>query len=77
MENKMKCFANLYFSIAYNVDCVHVNHIYDNPGFLTCDCVEPSDQCLKDGQCTREPRCVNAGTKFIVSAPYFQNIYLD
>merc|ERR1719242_1370251 len=31
--------------------CEDVNHIHDNPGFYTCDCVAPDDPCLSDEDC--------------------------
>ena len=37
--------------------CVQVNHINDNPGYYTCQCVVESDQCLSDGECVREDNC--------------------
>ena len=35
----------------------YVNHIYDNPGYLTCDYVPVDDPCLIGGECIPEPRC--------------------
>lgn len=40
-------------------DCVPVNHVFDNPGEVTCDCVDPNDPCLSEGQCVEEPACGN------------------
>ena len=39
------------------IGCVNVNHINDKPGYYTCDCVDPSDQCLADGTCVGEDEC--------------------
>jgi len=38
--------------------CVYVNHQYDNPGTLTCDCVEPGDPCFDGQHCVKEPKCI-------------------
>ena len=37
--------------------CLDVNHINDNPGHFTCDCVDSDDPCLADGGCVVEERC--------------------
>ena len=37
--------------------CLDVNHINDNPGHFTCDCVDSNDACLADGGCVLEERC--------------------
>lgn len=42
--------------------CVWVNHVGDNPGQLTCDCVDPADPCRSSWQdepvyCPDEPAC--------------------
>merc|ERR1719464_428957 len=44
-------------SMGEGCDGVHVNHVFDNPGFYTCDCVDANDQCLLDAQCVVEPNC--------------------
>lgn len=37
--------------------CVYVNRPYDNPGFYTCDCIEPTESCFADGHCVAEALC--------------------
>merc|ERR1711988_1589048 len=37
--------------------CIPVNHVYDHPGEITCDCVHPADRCFEDGLCVHEPLC--------------------
>ena len=37
--------------------CFDVNHINDNPGHFTCDCVDSNNPCLADGGCVLEERC--------------------
>ena len=37
--------------------CLDVNHINDNPGYFTCDCVDSNDPCLAEGGCVVEERC--------------------
>lgn len=49
-------------------DCMDVNHINDNPGFYTCDCVAPSDPCLADGECVPEAMCPGTDGQLIFSA---------
>ena len=39
------------------LDYVYVNHIYDNPGYFTCDIVVSDDPCLTDQQCELENKC--------------------
>ena len=39
------------------LDYVYVNHIYDNPGYFTCDIVVSNDPCLTDQQCELENKC--------------------
>lgn len=36
---------------------VYVNHMYDNPGFYSCDYVPDNDMCLAEGQCVIEELC--------------------
>lgn len=43
-------------SFAYPA-CVNINHVNDDPGHLTCDCVRFNDECFEDGRCIREERC--------------------
>jgi hypothetical protein len=48
-------------------DCVYVNHQYDRPGKLTCECVMPGDSCLTDPgpkgpHCVPEPLCSPAAS---------------
>jgi len=45
--------------------CVDVNHIYDKPGYYTCDCVDPSDACLEDEVCVREAACPTKDGQFM------------
>ena len=43
--------------------CVHVHHIYDThlpEGEMSCQCVDPNDACLTDGNCVIEPACASA-----------------
>ena len=47
----------LYNNIGLLLACVNVNHIYDNPGYYTCDCVASNDQCLIDEHCEVEEKC--------------------
>lgn len=49
-------------------DCMDVNHINDNPGFYTCDCVAPSDPCLADGECVPEAMCPDNDGQLMFSA---------
>lgn len=37
--------------------CTPVTHLYDNPGWLTCECVAPDDQCFSDKHCVPSPSC--------------------
>ena len=37
--------------------CVWVNHVNDNPGQRTCECVDPADACRRNGNCPDEPAC--------------------
>ena len=42
--------------------CVPVNHQYNNPGHITCDCVHPDDPCFKTqgssgAHCIRDDSC--------------------
>ena len=41
----------------YSLACLDVNHVNDNPGHYSCDCVESSDPCFADGGCVLEARC--------------------
>ena len=36
---------------------VYVNHIYDRPGYLTCERVPSNDPCLSDRVCELENEC--------------------
>ena len=47
----------LYYNIGLLLACVNINHVNDDPGHLTCDCVRLNDECFKDGRCIREERC--------------------
>merc|ERR1719394_1811915 len=40
-----------------SASCVNVNHIYDNPGFYTCECVDPNESCIYSGDCVAEDAC--------------------
>eukprot|EP01048_Picozoa_sp_COSAG05_P005267 COSAG05_NODE_308_length_11651_cov_65.387985_6_plen_918_part_00 len=31
--------------------CIPVNRVHDNPGRVTCDCVQPTDPCISSGFC--------------------------
>merc|ERR1712083_46524 len=42
---------------ATKAGCVWVNHIFDRPGFYTCECVPENFPCLYDGHCFKEWRC--------------------
>ena len=49
--------------LAVPEDCVDVNHQYDYPGKVTCDCVSPQDPCLTDmgdhgAHCIPDKSCV-------------------
>jgi len=48
---------HLLSTFGCSVDCVWVNHKYDNPGQLTCECVCPDEECIGNGQCEEEPQC--------------------
>jgi hypothetical protein len=37
--------------------CVPVNHVFEDPGRVTCDCVTPTNPCLAAGTCTSDPVC--------------------
>ena len=43
--------------------CLDVNHINDNPGYFTCDCVDSNNPCLADGVCVVEERCPKSDGK--------------
>ena len=45
------------------IDCLNVNHIHDNPGHYTCDCVDSSDPCFADAGCVVEERCPESDGK--------------
>jgi len=49
--------------------CVDVNHINDNPGFYTCSCVDPDDDCLSNGECVAESACPASNGQPIVDEP--------
>ena len=55
----------LYHTIkfVFFIACLNVNHIHDNPGHYTCDCVDYSDPCLADGSCVTEERCPESDGK--------------
>ena len=45
-------------TLALFLDCVYVNHIHDNPGYITCDCIySDTDNCLDNEHCVRDERC--------------------
>merc|ERR1712217_450451 len=50
-------------------DCVHVNHLNDELGYYTCDCVGPSDGCLVNGDCLSEPNCPDMDGQAIQATP--------
>ena len=38
--------------------CSNVNHVNDNVGYFTCDCVSFNNPCLEEGgDCVLEERC--------------------
>ena len=42
------------------LDCVNVNHIEDNPGYITCECIYSNtdlEYCLDNELCVRDERC--------------------
>ena len=47
----------------YFIACLNVNHIHDNPGHYTCDCVDSSDPCFADAGCVVEERCPESDGK--------------
>jgi len=51
-------------------DCVAVNHVYDNPGHLTCDCVPKDDPCISDKQCVPEDQCKDYDPEEEECVPY-------
>merc|ERR1712038_643753 len=55
VQNMLQCELELD-----SVECVWVNHVYDNPGELTCECPPNYDPCFADGQCVLEPACETA-----------------
>ena len=46
--------------MVYFLGCVYVNHIYDNPGYFTCECTNFDNPCLSNGNCEVEVRCPDA-----------------
>ena len=46
-----------YNNISILLACVNVNHIYDRPGYLTCERVPSNDPCLTDQVCEIENMC--------------------
>ena len=55
----------LYHTIkfVFFIACLNVNHIHDNPGHYTCDCVDSSDPCFADAGCVVEERCPESDGK--------------
>ena len=53
---KFRCMYKVP-KFVYSLACLDVNHVNDNPGHYSCDCVESSDPCLADGGCVLEARC--------------------
>jgi len=51
--------------------CIPVNHINDNPGYYTCDCVDPTDPCIADGVCRPESMCpsIDGSMFYTTTAP--------
>lgn len=45
------------FTRVQSQDCTDVNHITDNPGYYTCNCVEDSDDCVTAGLCPSTEFC--------------------
>ena len=39
---------------------MYVNHIYDRPGYFTCERVPSNDRCLTDQVCELENKCPGA-----------------
>ena len=46
-----------YNNISILLACVNVNHIYDRPGYLTCERVPSNDPCLTNQVCEIENMC--------------------
>lgn len=50
--------------------CIHVNFPATNPGYYTCDCVEPTNPCRWDSSCVAEERCPTSdGLEVYVETP--------
>merc|ERR1711997_135567 len=58
--------------------CLNVNHINDNPGHFTCDCVDPNNSCLADGVCVVEGRCPQSdGQSTATTEPTVEGYYIE
>ena len=57
MQYCIIAFIFLLNIVFHPSDYIYVNHIYDRPGYLTCDCVSSNDPCLTDQQCELENKC--------------------
>jgi len=49
--------------------CIRVTRVDDNPGFVTCGCVDPADPCLTDAGCIQEPACPEADGSGVTTDP--------
>merc|ERR1712154_745153 len=56
-ESEVGLFDDQEEYVGDSDDCEDVNHINDNPGYYTCDCVELDDPCLTDEVCVPEENC--------------------
>ena len=46
-----------YYDHPHGSEPIPTNHVHDNPGYYTCDCVSPDDGCFVHGHCRYEPGC--------------------
>jgi len=58
--------------------CVDVNHQYDSPGEVTCDCVSPQDPCLTDmgpdgADCIPDESCLEENQEVCVDVNHQYN----
>ena len=57
MQYCIIAFIFLLNIVFHPSDYVYVNHIYDRPGYLTCERVPSNDPCLADQVCEIEKMC--------------------
>ena len=63
---KQKTYLGMYYifyiwhyiiTLNFLLGFVYVNHIYDRPGYFTCERVPSNDPCLSDRVCELENEC--------------------